>query len=78
MVAAVSQKRPAPDFVTGPVTRWLRVAALLGIVALTAYVLWRYPSLPDVVPTHLVVGLILVLGSTLGGLVRLVIADSTN
>lgn len=52
MVAAVSQKRPVPDFVTGSVTRGLRVAALLCIVALTAYVLWRYPSLPDVVPTH--------------------------
>ena len=28
------------------------MAALLGIVTLTAYVLWRYPSLPEVVPTH--------------------------
>ena len=48
----MSEKRPAPDYVTGPVTRVLRIASLLGIVALTAYVLVRYPSLPDVVPTH--------------------------
>ncbi|HJC60296.1 MAG TPA: DUF1648 domain-containing protein [Candidatus Dietzia intestinigallinarum] len=48
----MSEKRPAPDYVTGPVTQVLRIASLLGIVALTAYVLVRYPSLPDVVPTH--------------------------
>ena len=46
------RNRPAPDYVTGPVTRVLRTVSLLGIMALTAYVLVRYPSLPDVVPTH--------------------------
>lgn len=46
------KNRPAPDYVTGPVTQGLRLASLLGIVALTAYILVRYPSLPDVVPTH--------------------------
>ena len=46
------RNRPTPDYVTGPVTRVLRIASLLGIVALTAYVLVRYPSLPDVVATH--------------------------
>lgn len=46
------KNRPAPDYETGPVTRSLRVASLLGIVALSFYVLWRYPSLPEIVPTH--------------------------
>lgn len=46
------KNRPAPDYATGATTRGLRLVSLLGIVALTAYVLWRYPSLPDVVPTH--------------------------
>ena len=46
------KNRPAPDYVTGPVTRGLQNASLLGIIALTAYILWRYPSLPEVVPTH--------------------------
>lgn len=51
-MATVPSTRPAPDYETGPVTRVLRAATLLGVVALTAYVLVRYPSLPDVVPTH--------------------------
>lgn len=51
-VTAVKQQRPAPDYVTGPVTRGLRLAALLGVVALTVYILVRYPSLPEVVPVH--------------------------
>ena len=46
------KNRPAPDYVTGPVTQGLRLASVLGIVVMTAYILWRYPSLPDVVPTH--------------------------
>lgn len=51
-VTAVKQQRPAPDYATGPVTRGLRLASLLGVVALTVYVLVRYPSLPEVVPVH--------------------------
>jgi len=46
------KNRPAPDYVTGPVTQGLRLASVLGIVVMTAYILWRYPSLTDVVPTH--------------------------
>lgn len=46
------KNRPAPDHVTGSVTRVLRIAAVLGIVALTVYILWRYPSLPEIVPVH--------------------------
>lgn len=48
----MARTRPVPDYATGPVTRGLRTASLLGIVVLTAFVLWRYPSLPEVVPTH--------------------------
>lgn len=48
----VRTRRPAPDYTTGPVTRVLRVGSLLGIVALTAYILWQYPTLPETVPTH--------------------------
>lgn len=46
------QTRPAPDYVTGPVTRGLRIASVLGIVAITVYILVRYPSLPEIVPVH--------------------------
>ena len=46
------RNRPTPGYVTGSVTRVLRIASLLGIVALTAYVLVRYPSLPEIVPVH--------------------------
>lgn len=55
-VTAVKQQRPAPDYATGPVTRGLRLASLLGVVALTVYVLVRYPSLPEVVPVHFKIG----------------------
>lgn len=48
----VRQKRPARTYTTGAVTRGLRLASLVGAVAITAYVLWQYPSLPEVVPTH--------------------------
>ena len=51
-MTAVKSTRPAPDHTTGPVTRVLRVVSLLGIAALTVYILWRYPALPDVVPVH--------------------------
>ena len=52
MFTPVTEKRPAPDYVTGSVTRSLRIAAVLGIVGLTVFILVKYPSLPDVVPTH--------------------------
>ena len=52
MVTAVKQQRPAPDYVSGPVTRGLRVVSLISVVALTLVVLVRYPSLPETVPTH--------------------------
>lgn len=48
----MNRKRPAPDYVTGSVTRGLRIASLAGIVVLTAHILVRYPSLPGIVPTH--------------------------
>lgn len=48
----MSQSRPAPAYVTGSTTRVLRIASLLGIGALTCYVLVRYPSLPEIVPIH--------------------------
>lgn len=48
----MAKNRPAPDYTTGAVTRGLRVAALIAVVTLTGYILWRYPSLPEVVPTH--------------------------
>ena len=51
-LGAMVKNRPAPDYVTGAVTRGLRVASLLGIAVLTAYLLVRYPLLPEVVPTH--------------------------
>ena len=49
----MAKNRPAPDYATGAVTHGLRVTSLLGIAVLTAYLLVRYPSLPEVVSTHL-------------------------
>ena len=49
---AVPRNRPAPDYATGPVTRALRIASVLGIGAVTVFLLWRYPSLPEIVPVH--------------------------
>lgn len=44
--------RPARTFVTGPVTKGLRLFALVASLVITAWLLVRYPSLPDVVATH--------------------------
>lgn len=44
--------RPARTFATGPVTKGLRLLALVASLAITAWLLVRYPSLPDVVATH--------------------------
>lgn len=46
------ESRPTPDYVTGSVTRVLRLAAALGVAAVTAFLLWHYPSLPETVPVH--------------------------
>ncbi|WP_314036258.1 DUF1648 domain-containing protein [Dietzia sp. CH92] len=45
-------KRPAAEYVTGPVTRGLRLVSLAAIVAVSAYLLVRYPTLPETVPIH--------------------------
>lgn len=45
-------KRPARTFRTGPITRGLRWFSVLASLAITAWILVRYPSLPDTVATH--------------------------
>lgn len=44
--------RPVRTFTTGRVTRILRIAALVVVAAIAASLVVRYPSMPDVVPTH--------------------------
>jgi hypothetical protein len=44
--------RPARTFETGPVTRILRLAALVAVGAIAASLVVRYPSMPELVPTH--------------------------
>lgn len=44
--------RPVRTFTTGPLTLWLRRVTLVAAVAVTAWVLVRYPSMPDTVPVH--------------------------
>lgn len=46
------QPRPERTYATGPATRVLRLAALVGVAAIAAWLLARYPSMPDIVPTH--------------------------
>ncbi len=48
----MKNRRPAPDFTTGPVTRWLRVTAVIAMLAITAVALVNYSSLPGTIPTH--------------------------
>lgn len=45
-------QRPARTYVTDPVTRAVRILALLVTAAIAGWLLLRYPSLPQVVPTH--------------------------
>lgn len=44
--------RPARSYTTGLVTVWLRRVTLVAVVAVTVWVLVRYPSMPDTVPVH--------------------------
>lgn len=44
--------RPARSYATGPATRGLRLLSLLAALAITAWILVRYTSLPPTVPTH--------------------------
>lgn len=48
--------RPARSSATGPITRGLRLLSVLAALAITAWLLVRYPSLPQSVPTHVDVG----------------------
>lgn len=48
--------RPARTYATGPVTVWLRRLTLVAAVAVTVWVLVRYPSMPDTVPVHFASG----------------------
>lgn len=50
--AGVSGRRPRRDFQTGPVTAWLRRAAIGVIVAGWVGLLVSYRGLPEAVPTH--------------------------
>lgn len=45
-------QRPARTYVTDPVTRAVRILALLANAAVAAWLLLQYPALPQVVPTH--------------------------
>lgn len=51
-ISSGKMDRPARTYVTGPVTRWVRIAALclggLGAIAVLA----GYASLPETIPTH--------------------------
>lgn len=50
-ILAKSQ-RPARTYATGPITRALRWFTVLSTIGITAWLLVRYPSLPDTVATH--------------------------
>lgn len=44
--------RPARSYATGPITRGLRLLSALAALAITTWIIVRYPSLPQTVPTH--------------------------
>jgi uncharacterized membrane protein len=44
--------RPSRTFVTGPVTRGLRLLSVLVMLGITAWILLSYPGLPETVATH--------------------------
>lgn len=45
-------RRPARSYATDALTRAVRVVALLFVVGIAGWLALRYPSLPDIVPTH--------------------------
>lgn len=45
-------ERPARTYATGAVTKGLRWLGVLATLGITAWILVRYPSLPDTVATH--------------------------
>ncbi|WP_394214992.1 DUF1648 domain-containing protein [Brachybacterium vulturis] len=47
--------RPARGGTTGPITRGLRWLGVLAAGGITAWIIGRYPSLPDTVATHFTV-----------------------
>ena len=44
--------RPERTYETGQATSWLRRVALAATVVLTAFLLARFPYLPETIPTH--------------------------
>lgn len=48
--------RPERTYRTGPVTVWLRRLTLVVAVAVTGWVLVRYPGMPDTVAVHFAAG----------------------
>lgn len=48
----VSSERPVRDYVTGPVTMWVRRIAVAITSVTVLATLIRYPSMPDTIPTH--------------------------
>jgi uncharacterized membrane protein len=51
-MTGASAPRPARTYATGPVTRGIRILALVAVAAITAWLLLRYPTLPETIPTH--------------------------
>ncbi len=49
-------ERPAREYVTGDLTRALRIASWVPVVAAGVLLAVRYPGLPDTIPTHFGVG----------------------
>ena len=45
-------ERPPRTYRTGTATRALRLATLVAAAAITVFLLVRYPSLPETIPTH--------------------------
>jgi len=45
-------ERPAREYATGDLTRALRIASWVPVVAAGALLAMRYPGLPDTIPTH--------------------------
>lgn len=44
--------RPPRTYTTGPITRGLRALTVLAVLGTSAWILVRYPGLPDIVATH--------------------------